>query len=104
MTTNTQYAPMGKVRKVTSLRTSDEERQARIRERRMQRQRAKQQAMIQAVEQAVALPEPLPRTIAKEEVAVVDTPCKEPQKRPIGAMMGTINSLIDRMRIFVLEE
>lgn len=97
--------PMGgKVKKVMSLRTSDEERRARIREKQIRRMQAKKKAMIQAVERAVALPEPLPRTIAKEEVAVVDTPCKEPQKRPIGAMMGTINSLIDRMRIFVLEE
>lgn len=92
------------MKKVMSLRTSDEERQVRIREKQIKRMQAKKRAMIQAVEHAVALPEPLPRIIAKEEVAVVDTPCKEPQKRSIGAMMGTINTLIDRMRIFVLEE
>ena len=110
---STPAVGVGKVKKMMSLRTSDEERQARIREKQISRMQAKRMAMIQAVEQAVTLPEPLPKPlpkpIAAEEVTENTAPTEQisteqTQRRPIGAMMGSIGSLIDRMRTFVLEE
>ena len=102
--------PMGgKVKKVMSLRTSDEERRARIREKQIRRMQAKKRAMIQAVEQAVALPAPSPKPITREEVVTeaasqpIVTP-QQQQKKSFGTMLGSINSILDRWKNFVLEE
>ena len=98
----------GKVRKMMSLRTSDEVRRERWRE----KQEKKKRAMLQAVEQAVALPEPLPKVIVTEEVVTEEAPAQameRPQEKPlqkgrIGHVLESIGSLMDRMRILVLEE
>lgn len=108
MTTDTQHMLTGKVRKVTSLRTSDEVRRERWRE----KQEKKKRAMLLAVEQAVALPEPLPKVIVTEEVVTEVAPAqpmempqeKLLQKGRIGHVLESIGSLMDRMRILVLEE
>ena len=99
----------GKVRKVTSLRTSDEVRRERWRE----KQEKKKRAMLLAVKQAVALPEPLPKVIVTEEVVaeavLPEQPRERPQEKlprwsPIGHMLNSITSFVDRMRLLVLEE
>ena len=100
---------VGKVKKVMSLRTSDEERQARRRERAEKRLQEKQQAMLQAVELAVTLPEPPHKATITEETTVSIAPTEqlcteEIQKSHIGNMLKPIGSLIDRMRTFMLEE
>ena len=102
--------PMGgKVKKVMSLRTSDEERLTRKKERLEKRIKEKQQAMIQAVEQAVTLPAPSPKPITREEVVTeaasqpIVTP-QQQQKKSFGTMLGSINSILDRWKNFVLEE
>ena len=125
MTTDMQQAPYmgyGRARKVTSIKTSDEVHQTRIREKKEQKL-AKQRALIQAVEQAVALPEILPH---REEITVeqiTPDPCPQPThddthdtEMPTTAsigkrvekwgehIVGQVTSFIDRMRTFVLEE
>ena len=108
MTTDTQHMPTGRVRKVTSLRTSEEVRRERWREKQEKRKRA----MLLAVEQAVALPEPLPKPIGTEEVTENVSPIepierpqeKQPRWDPIGHMVDSITSFVDRMRLLVLEE
>ena len=108
MTTDTQHMLTGRVRKVTSLRTSEEVRRERWREKQEKRKRA----MLQAVEQAVALPEPLPKVIVTEEVVAEEAPAqamespqeKLPRWSPIGHMLNSITSFVDRMRLLVLEE
>ena len=55
------------------LKTSEEVKQARIRERQRQRYLAAQQTMLQAVEQAVVLPEPLPKPVACEQESAEET-------------------------------
>ena len=111
MTTDMEQAPYmgyGRARKVTSIKTSDEVHQTRIREKKEQKL-AKQRALIQAVEQAVALPEPLPKPITKEGITENVSPTEEIsteqiQKKTIGTMLGAINSILDRWKNFVLEE
>ena len=109
MTTDTQHMPTGRVRKVTSLRTSEEVRRERWREKQEKRKRA----MLLAVEQAVALPEPQPKPIVTEEevveAVVPEQPIERPQEKqpwwdPIGHMVDSISSFVDRMRLLVLEE
>jgi aspartate/glutamate racemase len=73
----TQYIGCGKVKKVMVLKTSEEVKQARIRERQRQRYLAAQQTMLQAVEQAVALPEPTPHTPCEEAQAIAKPPIQE---------------------------
>lgn len=77
MQDKTQYTGCGKVKKVMVLKTSEEVKRARIRERQRQRYQAMKQTMLQAVEQAVALPEPTPHTPCEEAPAKVETPIRE---------------------------
>ena len=77
MQDKTQYTGCGKVKKVMVLKTSEEVKQARIRERQKQRYLAAQQTLLQAVVQAVALPEPTPHTPCEQEHAVVESPSRE---------------------------
>ena len=74
---NTTHIGCGKVKKVMVLKTSEEVKQARIRERQKQRYLAAQQTLLQAVVQAVALPEPTPHTPCEQEHAVVESPSRE---------------------------
>ena len=113
MTTDTNHTTTntgaGKIRKVKTIRTSEEVREARIREK-MERRVAKQQAMIQAV----ALPEmpsrevvadiaPEPRT---QPVEVHDdtTTLKQQVEKRVGKVVSYLASLFDRIRTFMLEE
>ena len=117
MTTDTNHTTTntgaGKIRKVKTIRTSEEVREARIREK-MERRVAKQQAMIQAVAQAVTLPEmpsreavadiaPEPRT---QPVEVHDdtTTLKLQVEKRVGKVVSYLASLFDRIRTFMLEE
>ena len=117
MTTDTNHTTTntgaGKIRKVKTIRTSEEVREARIREK-MERRVAKQQAMIQAVTQAVTLPEmpsrevvadiaPEPRT---QPVEVHDdtTTLKLQVEKRVGKVAIYLASLFDRIRTFMLEE
>ena len=68
-----QYTGCGRMKKVMVLKTSEEVKQARIRERQRQRYLAAQQTMLQAVEQAVVLPEPLPKPVACEQESAEET-------------------------------
>lgn len=74
---DTTQTGSGRMRKVMVLKTSEEVKQARIRERQKQRYQSMQQTLLQAVEQAVALPEPTPHTLCEQEHAVVETPSRE---------------------------
>lgn len=73
MQDKTQYTGCGRMKKVMVLKTSEEVKQARIRERQRQRYLAAQQTMLQAVEQAVVLPEPLPKPVACEQESAEET-------------------------------
>ena len=74
---DTTHIGCGRVKKVMVLKTSEEVKQARIRERQKQRYLAAQQTLLQAVVEAVALPEPTPHTPCKQEHAVVETHSRE---------------------------
>ena len=105
----------GKVRKVMSLKTSDEVKIARILEK-QEMMLAKKRALLDAVEQAVALPEPMAEMIASEPAApepVVDT--KEHDEQPVVStkrkvwkvmeeMRTSIGLFMDKVQGFVLEE
>ena len=73
MQDKTEYTGCGRMKKVMVLKTSEEVKQARIRERQRQRYLAAQQTMLQAVEQAVALPELLPNPVACEQESAEET-------------------------------
>ena len=104
----------GRVRKVMVLRTSEEVKQTRMRERQRQRYQAMQQTMLQAVEQAVALPEiPVRERVEESVEPAVTTTCAQPTekvhetpslKMQAERVMGSIASWMDRMRVLVLEE
>ena len=105
----------GRVRKVMSLKTSEEVKRARIQEK-QEMMLAKKRALLDAVEQAVALPEPMPEVIATEPAApepMVDT--KEHDEQPVvntkhkvwkvmEEMKTSIGLFMDKMQGFVLEE
>lgn len=74
---DTTHIGCGKVKKVMVLKTSEEVKQARIRERQKQRYLAAQQTLLQAVEQAVSLPEPTPRVPCEEAQAIAKPPIQE---------------------------
>ena len=109
------YMGSGRVRKVMSLKTSDEVRQARMIEKR-EKMLAKRRALLDAVEQAVALPEPMAEMIATKPEApepMVDT--KEHDEQPVVStkrkvwkvmeeMRTSIGLFMDKMQGFVLEE
>ena len=111
-TTNTGA---GRVRKVMSLKTSEEVKRARIQEK-QEMMLAKKRALLDAVEQAVALPEPMPEVIATEPEApepMVDTKEHDEQhvvntKRKVWKVMEemktSIGLFMDKMQGFVLEE
>ena len=103
----------GRVRKVMTIRTSEEVKMARIQEK-QEMMLAKRRALLDAVEQAVALPE-MPCKGEVEEVveSIVTESCQQPVevhevaptlKEQMGRFVGSITSFVDRMRIFVLEE
>ena len=122
MTTDTMHTTAntgaGRVRKVVSLKTSEEVKQARIQEKR-EMMLAKRRALLDAVEQAVALPEPMPEVIATEPVApepvvdtVVDTevhdepPVVNTNRKMIDMVEGiraSIGLFMDKVQGFVLE-
>ena len=105
----------GRVRKVMSLKTSEEVKRARIQEK-QEMMLAKKRALLDAVEQAVALPEPMPEVIANEPAApepMVDT--KEHDEQPVVStkhkvwkvmeeMRTSIGLFMDKVQGFVLEE
>ena len=105
----------GRVRKVMSLKTSEEVKMARIQEKR-EMMLAKRRALLDAVEQAVALPEPMPEVIAAEPVApepVVDTKVHEEppvvhtkgrMREMMEGMRTSIGLFVDKVQVFVLEE
>ena len=109
----------GRVRKVMSLKTSEEVKRARIQEK-QEMMLAKKRALLDAVEQAVALPEPMPEVIANEPAApepeapepMVDT--KEHDEQPVVStkhkvwkvmeeMRTSIGLFMDKVQGFVLE-
>ena len=118
MTTDTMHttanAGAGRVRKVMSLKTSEEVKMARIQEKR-EMMLAKRRALLDAVEQAVALPEPMPEVIATEPAApepVVDAKVHDEQpvvstNRKMSDMVEGIRASIglffDKVQGFVLE-
>ncbi len=113
MQEKTQYIGCGKVKKVMVIKTSEEVKQARIRERQQQRYLAAQRTLLQAVEQAVTLPDPTPPIPCEQEQATEETPYSEatekandtpPLKVKAERVLGSIASFVDRMRNFVLEE
>lgn len=118
MTTDTMHTTAntgaGRVRKVMSLKTSEEVKMARIQEKR-EMMLAKRRALLDAVEQAVALPEPMPEMRATEPVApepvvgakvhdeqpVVSTKLKV--REVMKGMKTSIGLFMDKMQGFVLE-
>ena len=108
-TTQGEYC---RVRKVTMLKTSEEVKRARIRERQRQRYLTMQQTMLQAIEQAVALPEmPKRETIAVEDNTTLPYSQPTEKQREIPSLMAqaekvmnSIASWMDRVRNLVLEE
>ena len=111
-TTNTR---VGRVRKVVSLKTSEEVKQARIQEKR-EMMLAKRRALLDAVEQAVALPEPMPEMRAAEPVAPEPVVHTEVHEEPpvvyikgrireiMEGMRASIGWFVDKVQVFVLEE
>lgn len=103
----------GRVRKVMSLKTSEEVRQARMIEKR-EKMLAKRHALLDAVDQAVTLPEmPCKEDIEEVVKVIAPEPCQQPaevhEEAPtlrgqMGRFVGSITSFVDRMRILVLEE
>ena len=116
MQEKTQYTGCGRMKKVMVLKTSEEVKQARIRERQRQRYQAMQQTMLQAVEQAVALPEPLPKPAACEQVAEETTTQEnietKSKREGIGQSLinmvkgaqGSVASFFNRMYSAMMEE
>ena len=118
MTTDTMHTTAntgaGRVRKVMSLKTSEEVKMARIQERR-EMMLAKRRALLDAVEQAVALPEPMPEMRAAEPVApepVVHTEVHEEPpvvhtkgriREMMEGMRASIGLFVDKMQVYVLE-
>ena len=112
----TQYIGCGKVKKVMVLKTSEEVKQARMRQRRKERYKAMQQTMLQAVEQAVALPEPLPKPAACEQVEEETTTQEnietKSKREGIGQSLintvkgaqGSVASFFNRMYSAMMEE
>ena len=132
MTTDTQHTTptigVGRVRKVMSLKTSDEVKQARIRERQKQRLCEVQQVMLTAVVQVVVLPEPLPKPISEpicEQMKTVES-YQEPMnggecvvreqrkstkvgclcklRKKMERALEIVTAFVDRMRVLLLEE
>lgn len=104
---------IGRVRKLMTIRTSEEVKRTRIQEKR-EMMLAKKRALLDAVEQAVTLPT-MPCKEEVEEVVepIATEPCQQPVevhdemptlKVQMGRFVGSITSLVDRMRILVLEE
>lgn len=106
----------GKMIKVKSLKSSDEVRQERWREKQASRARALQarrEMLLQAVEQAVTLPEPvvqIPREM--EEVVPEVAPTRtngwvqgkvEKLNEQVRNVLGSVTSLFEKARIMVLE-
>ena len=104
----------GKVRKVMSLKTSDEVKIARIQEK-QEMMLAKKRALLDAVEQAVALPEPMAEMIATKPEApepMVDTKVHDEQPmvstkhkvwKVMEEMRTSIGLFMDKVQGFVLE-
>ena len=115
MQDKTQYIGLGKVRKVQVLKTSEEVKQARIRERQRQRYMAAQQTLLQAVKQAVALPAPMPH-VQSEQAAKETTPhesANDKAKRAgigqslintVKGAQGSVASFFNRMYTAMMEE
>lgn len=108
----------GKMIKVKSLKSSEEVRQERWREKQASRARALQarrEMLLQAVEQAVVLPEPMVRIPReKEEVVPEVAPTRTDAKgwvqgkverlnEQVGNVLGSVTSLFEKARIMVLE-
>lgn len=118
MQEKTQYIGCGKVKKVMVIKTSEEVKQARIRERQQQRYLAAQKTLLQAVEQAVTLPDPTPPIHNEQcEQIVEDTTTQEiadtkAKRTGIGQSIietmkgaqGTMASFFNRMYTAVMEE
>lgn len=118
MTTDTMHTTAntgaGRVRKVMSLKTSEEVKMARIQEKK-EMMLAKRRALLDAVEQAVALPEPMTDMIATEPAApepvmdtkVHDEPPVVNTNRKMSDMMegirASIGLFMDKMQGLVLE-
>ena len=104
----------GRVRKVMTIRTSEEVKMARIQEK-QEMMLAKKRALLNAVEQAVALPEPMPKMMTTEPIVpepVMDTKVHDEQpmvstNRKMSDMMEGIRASIgvffDKVQGFVLE-
>ena len=104
----------GRVRKVMSLKTSEEVKRARIQEK-QEMMLAKKRALLDAVEQAVALPEPMAEMIATKPEApepMVDTKVHDEQPmvstkhkvwKVMEEMRTSIGLFMDKMQGFVLE-
>ena len=103
----------GRVRKVMTIRTSEEVKMARIQEK-QEMMLAKRRALLDAVEQAVTLPEmPCKEDIEEVVKVIAPEPCQQPAevheeaptlKGQMERFVGSITSFVDRMRILVLEE
>ena len=104
----------GRVRKVMTIRTSEEVKRARIQEK-QEMMLAKKRALLNAVEQAVALPEPMPKMMPTEPIVpepVMGTKVHDEQpmvstNRKMSDMMEGIRASIgvffDKVQGFVLE-
>ena len=104
----------GRMRKVMSLKTSEELKRTRIQEK-QEMMLAKRRALLDAVEQAVALPEPMPEMIATKPEApepMVNTKVHDEQPmvstkhkvwKVMEEMRTSIGLFMDKVQGFVLE-
>lgn len=97
------------------LKTSEEVKRARIRERQRQRYLTMQQTMLKAVEKAVALPDPMPHVQSEpivEENTTQENADTKAKRAGIGQSLidtvkgaqGTVASFFNRMYTAVMEE